>query len=201
MGQRKLIFIIITMLILSVVFIAIESDPITIAIGLIFLMMVEVFFFELSYHLRLIKDKENHLLMKLENPMSLSGINIVIGLLTVSLSTFAIFMYETRLLYIVITMVLGLFTVLIKKHRVLILTHQFVMIHGNKYNWDEICDVMTEESSSENKCFNLVISVTERRGFRLKTCSKKIGLTVEEWENYFAMEILSSFYKSRVKSM
>ncbi len=98
-------------------------------------------------------------------------------------------------------MVLGLFTVLIKKHRVLILTHQFVMIHGNKYNWDEICDVMTEESSSENKCFNLVISVTERRGFRLKTCSKKIRLTVEEWENYFAMEILSSFYKSRVKSM
>jgi hypothetical protein len=201
MGERKLIFIIITMLILSVVFIAIESDPITIGIGLIFLMMVEVFFFELSYHISLMKDREKHLLMKLENPMSLSGLNIIIGLMTVSLSTFAIIMYETRLLYIVITMVLGLFTILIKKHRVLILTHHFVMIHGIKYNWDEICDVMTEESSSKSKCFNLVISVNERRGLKPKTCSKRIMLTVEEWENYFAMEILSSFYKSRVKIM
>lgn len=201
MGERKQIFIVITMLILSVVFIANESDLITIAIGLSFLLMVEVFFFELFYHIRLMKDRENHLLMKLENPMTLSGLNIIIGLLVVSISTFAIIMYETRLLYIVITMVLGLFTVLIKKHRVLILTHHFVMIHGIKYNWDEICDVMTEESSSDSKCFNLVISVNEHNGLKLKTCSKRIRLTVEEWENYFAMEILSSFYKSRIKVM
>lgn len=201
MGERKRVFIIITMLILSIVFIAFESDLITFAIGLFFLMMVEVFFFELFYHLSLIKDRGNHFLMKLENPMSLSGFNIVIGLSMVSLSMVAIFMYETRLLYIVITMLLGLFTVLIKKNRVLILTHQFVMIHGNKYSWDEVCDVMTEESSGENKCFKLIICVTERRGLRIKTCSKKIKLSVEEWENYFAMEILSSFYKSRIKTM
>lgn len=201
MGERKRIFIIITMLILTVVFMTVERDPITIAIGLIFLMMVEVFFFELTYHLRLIKDKEKHLLMKLENPMALSGLNIIIGLLMVFLSIFAILKFETRLLYIVITMILGLFTILIKKNRVLILTHQFVMIHGNKYNWDEICDVMTEENSSINKEFNLVISVTERKGFSVKTCSKKIRLTVDEWENYFAMEILASFYKSKVKPL
>jgi hypothetical protein len=201
MGKSKRIFTIMTMLILSIVFIAIESDPITIAIGLIFLLMVEVFFFELTYHLRLIKDREDHLLMKLENPMSLSGINIAVGLLMISVSMFAIIRFETRLLYIVITMVLGLFTVLIRKNRVLILTHQFVMIHGNKYSWDEICDVMTEENAGMNKRFNLVISVTERKGLRIKTCSKKISLTVEEWENYFAMEILSSFYKSRVRTM
>ncbi|MBE0450379.1 MAG: hypothetical protein IBX70_05975 [Clostridia bacterium] len=201
MGKGKRFFAIMTMLILSIVFIAIESDPITIAIGLIFLLMVEVFFCELTYHLSLIKDRENHLLMKLENPMSLSGIHIVFGLLMISVSMFAIIRFETRLLYIVITMVLGLFTVLIKKNRVLILTHQFVMIHGIKYSWDAICDVMTEENSGMSKRFNLVIIVTERKGFRIVTCSKKINLTVDEWENYFALEILSSFYKSRVSTM
>jgi hypothetical protein len=198
MGETKKNFIVITMLILWIVFKILESDPITIAIGMLFLVVVEVFFFELIRHVKLIADKKRHLLMKLENPMRHGNLNIIIGIVMISASLFAILRFETRLLYIVVTLVLALFTFLIGKSRVLILTHDYVIIHGTKYNWEEICDVMTEEYSGEKMVLNLVISVLEHKGSRDKTCSKKIRLTVDEWENYFAMEILSSYYKSRV---